>query len=336
MDIVNEVFDTFIGDYVWARLLPVRAAPYEFPSATNVSAAQAFSSWRYEPATRFFSIEPSSAAYASVWTRDNICRQGINLFLITYVFGLLTYYGFSTLSYIFETTKHPKYLKNQIRLEMRQATSGMFGMALLTAPSFWPSKLYDLTEAGPGLWYNVVQFPLFLIFTDFLVYWIHRGLHHKLVYKTLHKPHHRWIMPTPYASHAFHPLDGFAQSIPYHMFPFLFPLQKVSYVALFVFVNLWTILIHDGEYVANSPFINGAACHTMHHLYFNYNYGQYTTLWDRLGGSYRRPNAELFRRDQKTSDREWSKQVRETEQMVIQVEGKDDRTYGPVDAKKND
>ncbi|KAK8138930.1 C-5 sterol desaturas-like protein [Apiospora sp. TS-2023a] len=308
MDIVNEVFDTFIGDYVWAKLLPARPAPYEFPSATNVSAAQAFSSWQYEPATRFFSIEPSSAAYGSV------------------VFGLLTYYGFSTLSYIFvfdkETTKHPKYLKNQIRLEMRQATSGI--------------KLYDLTEAGPGLWYNVVQFPFFLLFTDFLVYWIHRGLHHKLVYKTLHKPHHRWIMPTPYASHAFHPLDGFAQSILYHLFPFLFPLQKVSYVALFVFVNLWTILIHDGEYVANSPFINGAACHTMHHLYFNYNYGQYTTLWDRLGGSYRRPNAELFRRDQKTSDREWSKQVRETEQMVIQVEGEDDRTYDPVDAKKND
>jgi sterol desaturase/sphingolipid hydroxylase (fatty acid hydroxylase superfamily) len=33
----------------------------------------------------------------------------------------------------------------------------------------------------------------------------------------------------------------------------------------------------DGEYVANSPIVNGAACHTMHHLYFNYNYGQFTT-----------------------------------------------------------
>ncbi|KAK8874632.1 sterol delta 5-6-desaturase ERG3 [Apiospora arundinis] len=344
MDIVNELFDTFVGDYVWAQLLPARLAPYEFPSATNAS-VQSFSPWQYKPATKFFSIEPSPAAYESMWPRDHICRQGINLFLITYVFGLLTYYGFSTLSYIFvfdkETMKHPKYLKNQIRLEMRQATSGMFGMALLTSPLFLAevrghSKLYDLTEEGPGLWYNVVQLPFFLLFTDFFIYWIHRGLHHKLVYKTLHKPHHRWIMPTPYASHAFHPLDGFAQSIPYHVFPFLFPLQKLSYVALFVFVNIWTILIHDGEYVANSPVINGAACHTMHHLYFNYNYGQYTTLWDRLGGSYRKPNPELFRKDQKMSDREWNKQVQEMEQMVVEVEGRDDRTYEPVDAKKND
>lgn len=76
------------------------------------------------------------------------------------------------------------------------------------------SKLYDLTEAGPELWYNVVQIPFSLLFTDFFIYWIHRGLHHRLVYKTLHKPHHRWIMPTPYASHAFHRLDGFAQSVP--------------------------------------------------------------------------------------------------------------------------
>ena len=71
-------------------------------------------------------------------------------------------------------------------------------------------------------------------------------------------------MPTPYASHAFHPLDGFAQSIPYHVFPFIFPLQKLAYIALFSFINVWTIFIHDGEYIANSPIINGAACHTMH------------------------------------------------------------------------
>merc|ERR1712072_109303 len=110
---------------------------------------------------------------------------------------------------------------------------------------------------------------------------------------------------------------GYSQSVPYHLFPFFFPLQKFSYIALFGFVQIWTVLIHDGEYVANSPIINGAACHTMHHLYFNYNYGQYTTLWDRLGGSYRKPNMELF-----------LKETKEMEKMVVEVEGKDDRGYG--------
>jgi lathosterol oxidase len=84
----------------------------------------------------------------------------------------------------------------------------------------------------------------------------------------------------------------------------------------------------DGEYVANSPIINGAACHTMHHLYFNYNYGQYTTLWDRMGGSYRKPNDELFSRESKMSKVEWERQCTEMELVQRNVEGDDDRDYG--------
>ena len=67
----------------------------------------------------------------------------------------------------------------------------------------------------------------------------------------------------------------------------------------------------------------------MHHLYFNYNYGQFTTLWDRLGGSYRKPNDELFQKDSKMSKQEWERQTREMEKMVVEVEGKDDRSYVP-------
>merc|ERR1712098_964112 len=124
-----------------------------------------------------------------------------------------------------------------------------------------------------------------------------------------------------YAAIAFHPVDGWAQSLPYHVFPFIFPLQKIAYLALFFFVQVWTVFIHDGEYVANSPILNGAACHTMHHLYFNYNYGQYTTLWDRLGGSYHKPNEELFRRESKMGQKEWERQCKEMEKMVKAVEG---------------
>ena len=66
----------------------------------------------------------------------------------------------------------------------------------------------------------------------------------------------------------------------------------------------------------------------MHHLYFNYNYGQFTTLWDRLGGSYRKPNDELFSRESKMSKAEWERQTNEMEKLVKEVEGDDDRQYG--------
>lgn len=104
----------------------------------------------------------------------------------------------------------------------------------------------------------------------------------------------RWKVPTPFASHAFHPIDGFLQSCPYHIYPFLFPLHKVTYLFLFVFVNLWTVSIHDGDYRVPDllrPYVNGSAHHTDHHLFYNYNYGQFFTLWDRIGSSFRSPSA---------------------------------------------
>lgn len=39
--------------------------------------------------------------------------------------------------------------------------------------------------------------------------------------------------------------------------------------------------------------INGPAHHTLHHLYFTVNYGQYFTFADRWGDSYRQPAKEL-------------------------------------------
>jgi Delta7-sterol 5-desaturase len=39
--------------------------------------------------------------------------------------------------------------------------------------------------------------------------------------------------------------------------------------------------------------INGPAHHTLHHLYFICNYGQYFTYADRAGGSYRHPDSAL-------------------------------------------
>jgi len=86
--------------------------------------------------------------------------------------------------------------------------------------------------------------------------------------------------------------------------------------------------------MADHPAINGAACHTVHHLYFNYNYGQFSTLWDRLGGSYRKPDDALFNKEEKMNTKEWNKQVKEMEKVVKEVETDDDREYLSKETKK--
>ena len=89
-------------------------------------------------------------------------------------------------------------------------------------------------------------------------------------------------------------------------------------------------MIHDGQYLSNDPFVNGTACHTVHHLYFNYNYGQFTTLWDRIGGSYRRPNDNLFDKTKSPQNEKkiWKEQTEQMEAIRGKLEGnKDDRVY---------
>lgn len=331
MDLVVEAFDLLMGDRIYATLYPGKPS-----SSVNQYTSTTFSSiregatapaggYQYKPSSQYFSQyipEPSHWAYESAWARDNIYRQFLSLYFITWYvsfppvlpidtnftshhrfFGLIIYFLCAGLSYLFvfdhATMKHPKYLKNQVRLEIMQTMYSMPFMSTLTAPLFllevrgW-TKLYDSPDEAPFALYNYLQFPLFLLFTDFFIYWIHRTLHHPLIYKHLHKPHHKWVMPTPFASHAFHPVDGFSQSVPYHIFPFVLPLQKIASVALFIFINIWTIFIHDGEYVANNLIINGAACHALHHTKFDFNYGQFTTLFDRMGGTYYKPPLEMF------------------------------------------
>lgn len=113
----------------------------------------------------------------------------------------------------------------------------------------------------PFAFYKLISLLSYLLFTDYCIYWVHRWLHLPVFYKFIHKPHHKWIsrflfiyplysaqqvtllVPTPFASHAFHPLDGYMQSIPYHLFIFIFPIHRLVYLVLFVLVNMWSIFV---------------------------------------------------------------------------------------------
>lgn len=240
--------------------------------------------------------------YPETWAEDWWPRQLLTLFVVVNLSGYLLYLFFASLSYyfIFDKTllEHKRILPNQIQKELWVACTSIPLMSIPTIFLFLAeirggSRLYsNVEEYGWG--YFIFSAFFFLFFTDMCIYWIHRWLHHPLIYAAIHKPHHKWIVPTPYASHAFHPVDGFLQSSPYHMFVFLFPLHKLLYMGLFLFVNFWTISIHDAQYGVPSilrPFVNGAAHHTDHHLYFKFNYGQFFTLWDHIGGSFKHPSS---------------------------------------------
>ncbi|KAK0235262.1 fatty acid hydroxylase [Armillaria nabsnona] len=282
MDFVLSTADELLLDKVWAHVLPLH---------TNTTTPQ----WEYP-----ISVLPATSS----WSRDYIPRQIISLSVLTLIGIYALYFIFAWLSYKFifnhDMMRHPKFLPNQVRLEIMTSVRAFPVMTLLTLPWFQAevmgySKLYDGLDTY-GWPYLFASVPLFLLFTDYCIYWVHRWLHVPFIYKVLHKPHHKWIIPSPWSSHAFHPVDGYLQSVPYHLFVFLFPLHRMVYLGLFVFVNFWSIFIHDSDMITGHPLetvINGPAHHTLHHIYFTVNYGQYFTWADRVGNSYRQPEKSL-------------------------------------------
>lgn len=68
----------------------------------------------------------------------------------------------------------------------------------------------------------------------------------------------------------------------------------------------------------------------------SYNYGQFLTFWDRLGGSYRKPSEAWFNKSTKGSQSTWTTDIKDMEKIQKEVEGEDDRSYDvPIAAKKN-
>lgn len=347
MDLLLEACDYFVFDKVYAKILPnvnnnthiVDYESYNFTLPTSLNLIYQKLDQLQVKSEIYGSpnlLPPGEFMNSSVLARSNKFREVISLFIITTLFGWLAYFFAAGLSYLTVFDKkifnHPRYLKNQMSLEIHRAVTAIPQMVLMTLPFFMLeingySRLYgDLKFDNWKI--TLFQVATFILFTDCGIYFIHRWLHIPWIYKILHKPHHKWIVCTPFASHAFHPVDGFAQSLPYHIYPLLFPLHKVLYLFLFAGVNFWTVMIHDGQYLSNDPVVNGTACHTVHHLYFNYNYGQFTTLWDRIGGSYRRPDDSLFTVGNVADEKKkWAKQVKGMEEIRVVLEGKDDRSY---------
>lgn len=94
MDIVLEVLDTFVYDRLYSNILPLRQSPHTWspldfiapsPNTTWASLEESgIQNYKYQPASQFYSVQPSEYAYMSRLPRDNILRQTISLYFTTW------------------------------------------------------------------------------------------------------------------------------------------------------------------------------------------------------------------------------------------------------------
>lgn len=89
MDFILEGFDTFLFDPLYATLFPATSySALKNVANATISSREIPATFRnnfvYEPSSKYLSLTPSSYAYTTSWTRDDIGRQALSLFLITW------------------------------------------------------------------------------------------------------------------------------------------------------------------------------------------------------------------------------------------------------------
>ena len=176
MDFVLEICDEHAFDKIYAYLLPASAfARLASPKAVLNASTPLVGNLPTSKWTEFISFLPhpplpaditSSSSFASsptnavvsAWPRDYVPRQLISLAFLTLVGIHVLYFLFAGLSYryIFDHKMmcHPRFLKDQIKLEIQSSLRAFPGMTALTLPWFQAevmgySKLYvDVEEHG--------------------------------------------------------------------------------------------------------------------------------------------------------------------------------------------
>lgn len=93
--------------------------------------------------------------YPATWPEDDIFRQTVNLLIVTNVGAYILYFFCATLSYYFvfdhALMKHPQFLKNQVRREIKFTVQALPLISIFTIPLFLLeirgySKLHDDLE----------------------------------------------------------------------------------------------------------------------------------------------------------------------------------------------
>ncbi len=154
-------------------------------------------------------------------------------------------------------------------------------------------KIYTDSTLHGGLPYAVFTCFVLFVIDDTWFYWMHRTIHHPLLYRYVHKVHHESVDTTPFTAYRFHPLEGLLEmgsALLVIGYAALVPVHIGAIVAWQVGSIAFNVIGHMGYEVYPAWWNNNGLLkwkttsmhHNMHHERFEGNYGLYFRWWDLL------------------------------------------------------
>jgi lathosterol oxidase len=175
----------------------------------------------------------------------------------------------------------------------------LLGGSLLGATFIWHVRRGGWTT----LYFDVDRFgsfaPLYLLASaiaalltiDAGLYYTHRLLHDRRLFRYIHRWHHRYVAPTIFTTTAMHPIEFLVFVACLAAPAFVIPMHAAVYGLVIAYTYFVGMLDHSGVRARLPlPLHGDNAFHDEHHIFYHCNYGHHTTLFDRLHGTVRRPD----------------------------------------------
>jgi len=141
-----------------------------------------------------------------------------------------------------------------------------------------------------GLWYLPVSAVLLFFAIDAGLYYSHRALHGRFLFRHVHRWHHRYTAPVVFTTTAVHPIEFLTFEAFLILPAFVIPAHVAVYVAVIAYTYFIGMVDHCGIVVRwPLPLHASNRFHDDHHVYFHCNYAHHTTVFDRLHGTVRVP-----------------------------------------------
>jgi lathosterol oxidase len=184
--------------------------------------------------------------------------------------------------------------RREIRFSLQ--TIAIFAVVNLIAFSMKRAGVIRINDDAPGT-IILLQIAAMILLHDAYFYWMHRGLHHRAMFRRAHATHHLSRTPTSWAAYAFAPIEAVTEAA--YIPVMLIGISLVSPIyplAVFLFLGHQIVrnaIGHSGHELAWSGFtrsrwtgwLTTTTHHDLHHTEGRYNFGLYFTFWDRMMGT---------------------------------------------------